>query len=115
VTPGPRSSAALPHYTLTTNRFDNFCLTGGWGIRVAYASACTLATTPRRHRAGLAGRIVLALTANPYYSLHGVRPGMTLAAAAHRVSVGRGLRIGVNEWNLGPADEQALTVSGGLR
>jgi hypothetical protein len=54
-------------------------------------------------------RIVIALTANPFYALQGARPGMRLATVAARLKLTRALRIGVNDWYVAPGN-----VSDGL-
>jgi hypothetical protein len=63
----------LPRFTMTTNQFDNFCLSPGWGIRAAYASSKLLAASPAAQRAEIRGRIVILLTANP--STHSTASG----------------------------------------
>jgi hypothetical protein len=73
---------ALTHYKVIGYGFDNFCLYGGWGIRAGY-----------KH-----GSIALLLTANPFYSVDGVSPGLTLASAQQRLRVGRMIAIGANDW-----------------
>lgn len=79
---------------------DYFCL-AGIGIRAGYPSAALLRHVPRRERAHVANRVVLALTSNPYYALRGVRPDTTeLSAVAKRLGVGRAYRIGKNTWYL---------------
>lgn len=78
---------------------DFFCLTP-IGIRVAYASPAMLSKLPRAARRRLQGRAELALTANPYYALTGVRPGARLVRVARRLRVGRGIHIGLNTWYL---------------
>ena len=74
----------LPHYQLGPFRFVDFCLYRNWGIRVAYPSEQLLGKLPRATRTQVAGRIVLALTANRFYSLEGVRPGSPVAPAVSR-------------------------------
>jgi hypothetical protein len=92
----------LHRFAVTANDFDNFCLYGGWGIRVGYATGRILSPLSPAVRAQVNGRIVLALTANPFYALRGARPGMALAAIAKRLKVGQGFRIGSNVWYLAP-------------
>jgi hypothetical protein len=41
---------------------------------------------------------VLALTANAFYALHGVRPGATLAAAHQALGTGAPFHVGLNYW-----------------
>lgn len=104
----------LARYVVTHNDFDNFCLYGGWGIRVGYPSSQLMRMLPGARR--FAKHVVLGLTANPYYALRGVRPGMSLHAAAHALKVGRGFRIGTNIWYLAPdgASRGVLKVRGGI-
>jgi hypothetical protein len=77
---------SLSRYAVTHYGFDDFCLYAGWGIRGAYK----------------AGRLVLMLTANPFYKLQGVTVGITIASVAARLHVGRGFVIGLNDWYLAP-------------
>jgi hypothetical protein len=92
----------LRRFQVTHNEFDNFCLYAGWGIRVAYPSPELLRSLPRSDRHRLSGTIVIALTANPYYSLDGARPGMKLTAVARRLHVGKAFHIGSNYWYIAP-------------
>jgi hypothetical protein len=94
----------LRRFVVQRYGFDDFCLRGGWGIRVAYPSRRQLRKLPRRTRRLVSGRVIIALTANPFYALDGVRPGALVA------KVGRKLRIkpaaffavGLNDWYLVP-------------
>jgi hypothetical protein len=100
----------LTRYNRTRNGFDNFCLNGGWGIRVAYG-------TPKRsgQHQSLNGRAVLALTANPYYTLDGIAPHTPLSVAA-RVGLSPRVHLGSNDWyfvRLGPVTG-VLKVRGGI-
>lgn len=83
--------------------FENFCLQAGPGIRVAYSTPRLLASLSAARRAVPGGRIVLALTANPYYALHGARPGMRLDTVRAAMRLGRPFHVGVNDWYLVPA------------
>jgi hypothetical protein len=78
---------------------DFLCLAGG-GIRVGYPSANLLRSVSHRARAQFTGRAVLALTANRRYAFRGVRHGARLAGVARRLHIGRGFRIGLNNWYL---------------
>jgi len=80
---------------------DFFCLSP-IGIRAGYPSPKLLRTLSRSERSRVRGRVVLALTANRYYTLGGVRPGVRLAAAARRLGTGKGFHIGLNWWYLAP-------------
>jgi hypothetical protein len=44
--------------------------------------------------------VVLALTANRFYALRGVRPGTRLATVARHLRVGRSFHVGRNTWYL---------------
>jgi hypothetical protein len=76
---------------------DFFCLTP-IGVRVGYASNTLLKTLSPGARRKVAGRVVLALTANAFYALHGVRPGATLAAAHTALGTGAPFHVGLNYW-----------------
>ncbi len=77
---------------------DFFCLNGS-GIRVGYPSPRLLRSLSRRERIHLAGRVILALTANRHYSARGVGPGTRLTAA-RRLRIGTGFVVGANAWYL---------------
>jgi len=111
-----RARRALTRYTAQAPDLDNFCLYGGWGIRAGYASTKLLRTAPKRERARLEGRIVLALTVNPYYALAGARPGMQFAAVARRLRVGKVFHIGADDWYIAPgsASRGVIRVRGGV-
>jgi hypothetical protein len=92
----------LPRFGVTHNDFDSFCLYAGWGIRVGYPPAGLLRSLPASERGAVTGRIVLALTANPYYALDGVRPGAKLTKhLVRRLKLGDMFRIGLNDWYIG--------------
>jgi len=111
-----RARHAVRRYTASGGTEDDFCLYGGWGIHAGYPSAKLLGTVSRGERGQLKGRIVLALTSNPYYALNGARPGMALAAVAKRLHVGKAIRIGANYWYLAPGSTSrgVLRVRGGI-
>ncbi len=69
-------------------------------IRVGYASGRLLRGLSTGRRRRIAGRVVLILTSNRYYSLRGVRPGARLASAARRLHLGRPFRVGATSWYL---------------
>ncbi|MGI9183812.1 MAG: CocE/NonD family hydrolase [Solirubrobacteraceae bacterium] len=91
-----RKSSARRHRYM-----DFFCVTPN-GIRVGYASPKLLRFVPGRQRRALADRVVLALTANPHYTLRGVRPGVRVATVAKRLKAGRPFHVGLNFWYLTP-------------
>jgi Pro-kumamolisin, activation domain/Bacterial Ig-like domain (group 1) len=83
--------------------FENFCLYAGFGIRVAFPSAALLRSVPSAERGKLRGRIVIALTANPRYSLQRVKPGAKLTGRVqHRLRLGQPFHIGLNYWYMAP-------------
>jgi hypothetical protein len=100
---GMTHAGVRARYTRSTNHHaryeDFFCLTP-IGVRVGYASPKLLRTVPRRRRRILAGRVVWASTSNPYYTLRGVTPQATLAAARRHLRLGRPFRVGANDWYL---------------
>lgn len=111
-----RARKRLKRFQVTKNRFDNFCLFAGWGIRAAYPSKALVDSVkpPQRHR--LSGRIVIALTANPFYAFKGTRPGMKESAVAKRLQLGKPFHIGTNLWYIAPArpSNGVLKVRGGV-
>jgi hypothetical protein len=106
----------LTHYTVAGKDVDDFCLDGGGGISVGYPSSKLLGTLSHRERARVSGRIVIALTMNPYYALTGARPGMKLSAVAKRLHVGKVLRVGGIDWYIAPGkvSKGVLAVRGGI-
>jgi uncharacterized repeat protein (TIGR01451 family)/fimbrial isopeptide formation D2 family protein len=100
----------LPRFNVTENNFDNFCLAGGWGIRTGYASAELLRTFPGAVRAAVRGRVVLALTANPYYVLRGIRPGATRHAAISALDGAALFHVGLNYWYMAPNGSSTAIV-----
>ncbi len=97
-----RARAAFVSSSTRGRRYmDFFCLTPN-GIAVGIASPALVRSLPRNARHGLAATVVLALTANPHYSLSGVRAGIRLAAIARRLHVGKPFYVGKNAWYLTP-------------
>jgi pimeloyl-ACP methyl ester carboxylesterase len=80
---------------------DFFCLTP-IGVRVGYASPKLLRGLPVGQRRGYRNRVVWASTANPFYSLRGIRPGSSLRAARQRLRLSRGYHVGLNWWYFAP-------------
>jgi hypothetical protein len=103
-------------FNRTQNGFDNFCLYAGWGIRVGYPSTHLLAKLSTAARSRYAGKAVLALTANPYYALNGVKPGTKLATVAKKLHVAKPFHVGVNFWYFLPGKNATgvLKVRGGI-
>ncbi|HTX30939.1 MAG TPA: choice-of-anchor Q domain-containing protein [Solirubrobacteraceae bacterium] len=96
--------------------FTDFCLYAGFGIRAATPSSRLLRSLHPAERRRLAGRLVIALTANPFYSFEGVKPGMLIASVAKRLHAEKPFHIGVNFWYLAPAKRATfvLKVRNGL-
>jgi hypothetical protein len=80
---------------------DFFCPRSN-GIRVGYPAPKLLRTLSPAEQRRIRGRVVLVLTANHHYALHGVRVGAGLAAVARRLKIGPAFRIGLNTWYLAP-------------
>ena len=111
-----RARRLLPRFKIRSYHTDNFCLSGGWGIRVGYASARLLGSTANAGKAAISGRVTLALTANPFYALRGVKPGTRLGTAAHRLKSGGAIKLGRNDWYVipGAASNGVLKVRHGV-
>jgi len=88
---------------------DVFCLSPG-SVRVGYGSPALLASLPAHARRKLEGRVVWASTSNPFYEVHGVRPGITVAAAHKQVKLTGPFFIGLNRWYLAPNGPSAAVV-----
>ena len=94
---------SMPHFAVTQNGFDNFCLRHSWGIRVGYPSLKLLHTLKRSMAANVRSRIIIALTASRFYALDGVRPTALAAAAIRRLHAHRpAFHVGRNYWYLVP-------------
>ncbi|HEY3727860.1 MAG TPA: CocE/NonD family hydrolase [Solirubrobacteraceae bacterium] len=97
-----RARAAFVKSSTRGHRYmDFFCLSPN-GIRVGFPSPGLLRTIPRRQRGGSRGKVVLALTANRHYALHGVKPGTRLSKVARRLHVSQPFHVGRNSWYLTP-------------
>jgi fibronectin type III domain protein/NHL repeat-containing protein len=114
---GTRAEAQrlLPGYTKRNYHTDNFCLYDGSGIRVGYGSAELLGSASAAYTATI-GSVILALTANPYYILDGIRPGSTLATASHHLHLSPAVHTGRNDWYIipGTASNDVLKVRRGV-
>jgi hypothetical protein len=88
---------------------DFFCLTP-IGVRVGYASTELLQALPRGERNQLRGRVIFASTASAVYSLRGIRPGATLAAAAAALGAGAPFHIGLNFWYMAPVGRSTVVL-----
>jgi hypothetical protein len=77
--------------------FERYCLTGG-AIRVTYPAATLDHHLTSGERRAVAGRVIVALTDNVQYTIHGVRVRMSVRAARTRLDLGRGIVVGKNTW-----------------
>ena len=110
-----RAHRKLSRYS-AAGSVEDFCLYGGWGVHAGYPSSKLLRSLSASERGRVTGRIVLALTSNPFYALNGARPGMRLSAVAKRLKVGKSFHIGRNYWYIaaGTAGQGVLRVRGGI-
>ena len=73
------------------------------GIRAGYPSARLLGSLSKRERRAVKGRVILLLTANRFYALHGVRRGARLAKVEAVGFISDApIKIGANTWYLVP-------------
>jgi hypothetical protein len=97
-----RARHTIEPFSITHYGFDNFCLRSGWGIRLGYGSRALLSRYPAALRLRYINHVVLALTANRYYALDGVRPGAQVANIAGHLHLGRPFHVGLNYWYIAP-------------
>jgi hypothetical protein len=111
-----RARKAVTHYQAVGSSEDDFCLYGGGDIHAGYPTAKLLRGVSAGKRKGLKGRIVLALTSNPFYALNGARPGTTIASVAKQLHVGKVIHIGPNDWYVvpGSVSRGVLKVRNGI-
>jgi hypothetical protein len=95
---GSRALTRLPHVSISPNGFRDFCLRGGAGISAGYAGRSLLRRLSARERVRVRGRIVILITANPFYALHGARTGMPFAALSARVHAVKVFQHDGNSW-----------------
>jgi hypothetical protein len=117
---GMTRAQARQQYTHSSTRDrryeDCFSLTGGAAC-VGCGSPSLLRTLSSRRRHTLQGRVVLAVTANPYYALRGIRPGVSLRTAAKKLHIGPAIHVGLNDWYMArsgaapPSSTSAMTRS----
>ncbi len=94
---------------------DYFCLTPV-GVLVGYAPAVLLGSLPAGEREQLAGRVVWISTSSAFYSVLGVGPGTTVAAAAAVLTLIGPDEVGSNVWYLAQDGSAVvvLLVRGGI-
>src|SRR6202012_1702920 len=96
-----RARQQYVHWTTRSRRDDmDFYFVCPKGIRAGYPSAGLLRTLSKSERRAVRGRVVILLTANRHYALHGVHQGARLPKVARRWHGGRGFKIGLNTWYL---------------
>ncbi len=82
--------------------FTEFCLYAGFGIRAATPSTKLLHKLPRKRRAAVTGKLVIALTPNRFYTLDGILPGSEISAVPKKLHLEKPFVIGKNSWYLVP-------------
>ncbi|MDQ6748431.1 MAG: hypothetical protein M3010_10060 [Candidatus Dormibacteraeota bacterium] len=97
-----RARHIYPRWSTRGRRYTDFYCVTPMGIRAGYPTPGMLRHLPRKARRRQQGRIVLLLSANRRYALHGVRPGTRLNKVARRLHVSRRIAIGRNDWYLAP-------------
>jgi hypothetical protein len=103
----------FPSFATRGRLYMDFLCPQHLGIRVGYPSPKLLSSLPAATRRLIDGRAILILTANPRYSLRGVRPGSTLRMARRRARLSAPYRVGANAWYLA-AGGGVLKVRRGL-
>jgi hypothetical protein len=104
--PLKRAEHALPLNSGGPYGFREFCLYAGFGIRAATPTAKLLRPLKRKARAGVTGRLVIALTPNRFYQLDGILPGSQISAVPKRLHVGKPFVIGQNTWYFVPGKSE---------
>jgi hypothetical protein len=97
-----RARAILKRFSKRGRRYMDFFCLKPVGIRAAYPSPAMLHSLNRKVRGRLTGRIVLLLTSDRLYKLHGVKPGARLSKVWGKLRAGPRIRIGANDWYLVP-------------
>jgi hypothetical protein len=104
-----RARRALSRFTKHGN-FDDYCLRAGFGERAGYPGSKPLSRDASS--ASLRNRIVLLLTANPFYRFDGIKHGSSLGKAKRNLNLGRGLHIGLNWWYFSQNSDMVVKVRG---
>jgi hypothetical protein len=91
-----------PRFSTRGQRYTDFYCLNPIGIRAGYPTPKMLGKLVRKDRRKQKGRLVLALTANSFFALHGVHPGTPLRRAAKRLKARHGIKIGRNTWYVVP-------------
>jgi len=86
------------HSSMRSSRWEDFFCLKPIGVHVGYASNELLKALPASERGKLRGRVVLALSANPFYALRGIHPGATLHKASTRLHLSAAMHVGAGDW-----------------
>jgi hypothetical protein len=97
-----RARQRITHYASHGRAHEDFFCLRPKGIRAGYGYGRLLRGLPAAQRRRLVGRIVFLSTAARRYRLHGVRPGMSVAAAARRLRLSGRIKLGYYTWYLAP-------------
>jgi hypothetical protein len=97
-----RARRQITHYASHGRAHEDFFCLRPKGIRAGYGFKRLLRPLRAAQRRHLNGRIVFMSTAAHRYRLHGVRPGMTVAAASRRMHLSGRMKLGYNVWYLAP-------------
>ena len=92
--------AVFGRWHILGDGFDDFCLHGGTGIRVGYASRRQTGRLSSRLQTALNGRVVIAMSSNTRYRYRGIHAGMPVKAALKILGRKRTgpFAVGVNRW-----------------
>jgi hypothetical protein len=97
-----RARHLYPRFSTRGQRYADFYCLSPIGIRAGYPTPKALRKLAGKKHRRLKGRLVLALTADSFYALHGVHPGTPLRKAAKRLKAHHGITIGRNTWYVVP-------------
>lgn len=101
----------LKHWHLAYYGLDDYCFYGGWGIRVGYPS--NLLRRENKQAAADAGRIVLMLSANPFWTFDGLSAGIPIATAIKRLHLGKPFHVGANYWYIAAGKKANIVIKSG--
>lgn len=115
VTPAQARAAFRKSSDKRGKNTDLFCLTPS-GIRVDYASGKLVSTLSSSDQKLIRGRAVVAVTANAFYSVRGIRVGSALSAAEHKLKLSSAFHRGANSWYtaLNGTSTALVEVRGGI-
>ncbi|MGO9899304.1 MAG: hypothetical protein ACLP0J_06360 [Solirubrobacteraceae bacterium] len=113
-----RARDAYSHSTDTKHaNEDSLCLRP-LGINVGYPSTTLLKTLPKSERKRAMNTAIWITTANPLFTLDGIRAGEAIAALSPSLKIGKPVTVGkASTWyvfKLGSTSSALLLVSGGI-